>query len=108
MLLLRSITSLLKARRWTGFRTTLYKIRAHTNIRGNDLVDAVAKLAVAYFDTLPPAHTLQVDIGKKIPCPSHWDMYSAKPPITIPALSIGINHVTFRRPWGTIPEADRM
>ena len=38
-----------------GIRTTLHKIRAHTNIQGNDLADAAAKLAVKHFDILPAA-----------------------------------------------------
>ena len=54
MLLLQSISQLLQIRRENGFSTTLRKIRAHTNIRGNDLADAAAKLAVTDFDTLPP------------------------------------------------------
>ena len=54
MLLLESITDLLETRRLAGYRTTLHKIRAYTNIRWNDLTDAAAKLAVRNFDTLPP------------------------------------------------------
>ena len=53
-LLLDSITDLLETRRLSGLRTTLHKIRAHTNIRGNDLVDATTKLAVTHYDALPP------------------------------------------------------
>ena len=55
MLLLGIITDLLETKRSAGFQATLYEIRAHTNIRGNDLADAVAKLAVRNFDTLPLA-----------------------------------------------------
>jgi ribonuclease HI len=46
MLLLSGITDLLEERHRQGFSTTLHKFRAHTNIRGNDLADAAAKLAV--------------------------------------------------------------
>ena len=54
MILLQSISQLLEYRREKGFSTTLRKIEAHTNIRGNDLADAAAKLAVTDFDNLPP------------------------------------------------------
>ena len=57
-LLLGSITDLLKTRRSAGLRTALHKIRAHINIRGNDLVDATVKLAVTVFDTLPLSQPL--------------------------------------------------
>jgi hypothetical protein len=69
MLLLKSITDLLEARRLAGHRTTLHKIRAHTNIRGNDIADAAAKLAVRNFDTLPPNNELRVEIGEVAPRP---------------------------------------
>jgi hypothetical protein len=46
MLLLSGITDLLEDRRRKGSRTTLHKIRAHTKIQGNNLVDAAAKMAV--------------------------------------------------------------
>ena len=50
-----SIMDLLDTRRVMGRSTTLHKIRAHTNIRGNDLADAAVKLAVKDFDSLPTA-----------------------------------------------------
>ena len=49
--------------------TTIQKIRAHTHVRGNDLADAAAKLAVTDFDTLPNEQTLRVDIGAIAPRP---------------------------------------
>ena len=52
-LLLDSITDLLEARQRAGLSTTLHKIRAHTNIRGNNLADAAVKLVVTHYDTLP-------------------------------------------------------
>jgi ribonuclease HI len=61
MLLLGSITDLLETKRSAGIRTTLHKIRAHTNIRGNDLADAAAKLAVNDFETLPPPQMIRMD-----------------------------------------------
>ena len=87
MLLLRSISQLLENRREKGFSTTLRKIRAHTNIRGNDLADASAKLAVTYYDTLPPDQTQRVDIGAIAPRPPFWVMYTADPPTPTPALA---------------------
>jgi len=60
MLLLGSITDLLETRRSEDLRTTLHNIRAYTNIRGNDLADAAAKLDVTHFGTLPPSQTLRV------------------------------------------------
>ena len=57
MLLLESLKDLLETKRLARFHTALHKLRAHTNIRGNDLADAGAKLAVQNFDTLPPAQT---------------------------------------------------
>ncbi len=56
MLLLGGITDLLEERRRKGFRTTLHKIRAHTNIRGNDLADAAAKMAVTQYDSIPESN----------------------------------------------------
>ena len=53
MLLLSSITDLLEERRSKGFGTALHKIRARTYIRGNDLADAAAKMAVTQYDSLP-------------------------------------------------------
>ncbi len=53
MLLLQGIKDLLETRRVNGYSTVLRKIRAHTHIRGNDLADTAAKLAVTDFDTLP-------------------------------------------------------
>ena len=57
-ILLASITDLLKTRRSADLCTILHKIRAHTNIRGNALADAAAKLVVTHFDTLPPSQTM--------------------------------------------------
>jgi hypothetical protein len=108
MLLLESITDLLEARRLVGHRTTLHKIRAHANIRSNDLADAAAKLAVRSLDTLPPKQTLRVDIGEVAPRPHHWVIYTATPP------SLGISPATLHtsattpRAWWTILEADRL
>jgi hypothetical protein len=74
MLLLQSITYLLETRRANGYFTVLRKIRAHTHIRGNDLADTAAKLAVTDFDTLPGENTLRVEVGSIAPRPPFWDM----------------------------------
>ena len=91
-----------------GFRTTLHKIKAHTNIQGNDLADAATKLAGNDFDKIPPIKKIRVDIREIAPRPTLWDMYTTKLLVPDPALSIGTNRATLRRPWWTIPEADRL
>jgi hypothetical protein len=98
-LMLDSIADLLETRRLSGLRTTLHKIRAQTNIRGNDLADAAAKLAVTRYDTLPPPQIRRVDTGETAPRPNYWVMYSAKPPPPIPALATGTQCSTLRRTW---------
>ena len=74
MLLLSGITDLLEERCKRGFRMTLHRIRAHTNIRGNDLADVAAKMAVKQSDSLPESHKLKVDVGEILPRPPHWVM----------------------------------
>ena len=59
-LLMDIITNLLETRRLSGLCTTLHKIRAHTNFRGNDLADAAAKLAVTHYDTVRFSITLNI------------------------------------------------
>ncbi len=53
LLMLSGIKKLLEERRRRGLRTPLHKIRAHTHIRGNDLADAAAKMAVTQYASLP-------------------------------------------------------
>ena len=53
MMSFRIPTDLLEERRRRRFQATLHKIRAHINIRGNDLADAAAKMAVTQYDSLP-------------------------------------------------------
>ena len=105
-LLLDSITDLMESRQRSGLSTTLHKIRAHANIKGNDLADAVAELAVTHHDTLPPPHARRVETGEIAPSPHYWVMYTAQSPPPSPALSIGTNCATLLRPWWTIPEED--
>ena len=107
-LMLGSITDLLETRRLAGLRTTIHKISDHTNIRGNDLADAAAKLAVTHFNTLTPPQTRRVEIGEISPRTVHWVTYSVKLPPPLPALSTGTNCATLRRPWWTIPETERL
>ncbi len=91
-----------------GLHTTLHKLRGHTNIRGNNLADAAAKLAVTHFDTLPPPQTMRIDIGENAPRPKHWVMYTVKPPPPTTALAMGTRCATLRSPWWTVPDADRL
>ena len=79
--LLEGIVNLLEERIRSGKSTTLHKIRAHTHVRGNDLADTAAKLAVRSFDTLPSHQTLRVDMGETAPRPEYWIMYTATPPV---------------------------
>ncbi len=74
MLLLSGITDILEERRMRGFRTILHKIRAHTNIRGNDLANAAVKMAVTQYDSLPESHKFKVVVGEIPPRPPHWVM----------------------------------
>ncbi len=108
MTLLESIVDLLETRKREGRSTTLQKIRAHTNIRGNDLADAAAKLAVRGFDTLTSNQTLRVDIGEIAPRPEYWIMYTATPP----TLGVAPNTLTMPasnpRAWWSIPETERL
>ena len=92
----------------SGLSTTLHKIRAHTNVRGHDLADAAAKLAVTHCDTLPSPQTRRVKTGETDPRPIYWVMYSYKPPPPLPALSTSTNCDTLRRQWWTIPEMKRL
>jgi len=80
MLLLSGITDLLEERHRQGFRATQHKIRAHTNIRGNDLMDAAAKMVVIRYDSLPESQKLRVIVGEVAPRPPYWVMYAAKSP----------------------------
>ena len=107
-LLLDSITDLLETRQRLGMSTTLHKIRAHTNIRGNDLADEAAKLPVTHYDTLPPTQTRRVECGEMPPRPHYWVMYTAKPPPPAPGLCTDANCATLRHPWWTIPEEERL
>jgi hypothetical protein len=108
-LLLESITDLLETRQREDLSTTLYTIRAHTNIRGNDIAETAAKLAVTHYDTLPPSQKWRVETGEIAPRPHHWVMYTVKsPPPTRPAISTGTNCATLRRPWWTILDEGRV
>ncbi len=75
-LLLESITDLLDTRQRPGQGTTLHKIKTHANIRGNDLADAAAKLAVTHYDTLTPSQKRRVEIGEIAPRLHYWVMYT--------------------------------
>jgi hypothetical protein len=81
---------------------------AHTNIRGNNLADATAKLAVTNFDTLPLDRVLRMEVGAIAPHPLFLVIYTDKPQTLIPAFAIGPSQATLRSPWWTIPEGDRL
>ena len=108
LLLLSGITDLLEERHRRGFRTTLHKIRAHTYIRGNDLADAAAKMAVTQYDSLPESQKLKVDVGEVAPRPPHWVMYTVRPPPPPTYLGTCTRMATPRQPWWSIPEGDRL
>ena len=97
-LMLGSNTGLLETRRLAYVSITLHKVKAHANIRGNDLADAAVKPAVTHYETLPPPQTQRDEIEEIAPRLSHWVMYSVKPPPPIPALSTGTNCTTLHRP----------
>ena len=99
LLLLSKITDLLEKRRRQEFRTTLQKIWAHTNIRGNDLADAAARIAITQFDSLRKSQKLKVDVGKVAPRPPHLVMYTVKPPPPLTHLGTGTRMATLRQPW---------
>jgi ribonuclease HI len=107
-ILLESILDILGTRRLAGHRTTLHKIRAHTNIRGNDLADAATKMAVRSFDTLPANATIRVDTGEVAPRPQYWVMYTVTPiPLGI-SPTTRLIPATNTRAWWTIPESERL
>jgi len=87
MIPLQSISDLLETRREKGYSTSLHNIRAHTNVRGNDLADAAAKLAVTDFDTLPDDQNARIEIGATTARPPFWVMYTINPPSPTPALA---------------------
>ncbi len=89
MLLLESISHLLEARHEKGYSTFSRKIRAHAHIRGNDLADAAAKLAVTDYDTVPREQITRVDTSAIAPRPPLWVMYMANPTTRTPALAKG-------------------
>ena len=56
-------------RDYSGLTTTLRKVRAHTNVKGNELADAAAKQAVRCFDDLPDDSKVPVSLGEVAPRP---------------------------------------
>jgi hypothetical protein len=107
-LLLGGITDILEDRRRKGLITTLRKIRAHKIIRGNDLADAAAKLAVTSCESLPPSQTLKVDMGEIAMRPLHWVTYTVKPQVHPPYLGSGPQQGTLRQLWWTMPDTGRL
>ena len=68
------------------FLSFLHKIRSHTIIKGNGLVDAAAKSAVTTYESLPSSQALKVDMGEIAPRLPRWVMYTAKPQVSHPHL----------------------
>ena len=99
MLLLSGITDLLEERRRRGFRTTLHNIREHANIRGNDLADAAAKMAVTQYDSLSESQKTKLDVGEVPPRPPHWVMYTVRPLPSPTHVGADIQMNTLRQPW---------
>jgi len=109
MLLLSGIADLREDRRRRGFRTTLHKIRAHSNIRGNDLAYVAAKMAITQYESLPESQKLKVDVGEISPRPLHWViMYTvrAMPPPT--RLGADTWMATLHQPRWYISEGERL
>ena len=108
LFLLNGLTDLLEERRRRGSRTTFHKIRAHANIRGFNLKDAAAKMAVTQYDSLSESQKLKVDIREIAPHPPHWVMYTVSPPLSPTQLETCTRMVTLRQPWWSIPEGGRL
>ena len=70
--LIDKIASLIMEREHSGRTTTLRKVRAHTNVMGNELADEAAKLSVRQFDELPEAMKISVTLGAVAPRPPFW------------------------------------
>jgi hypothetical protein len=107
LLLLSRIADLLEKRRRQGFITSLHKFWAHANIRGNDLADATTKMAVTQYDFLPESQKLKVYVGEKTPRPSHWVMYTVRPPPFPKHMGTCIRVARLGHPWWSIPEGER-
>jgi len=58
-----AIVTALHYRASLGLPTKLYKIRGHTNIRGDDFADTASKLNVASFEDIPEQHKFTATIG---------------------------------------------
>ena len=69
--LIDNIVNLILEREDAGVSTTLKKVRAHTNVMGNELADAAAKRAVRQFDVLAPrGHENFCLVGRCRPAPT--------------------------------------
>ena len=67
--LIDDIVRLIMVREHKGLSTTLKKVRAHTNVMGNELADETAKRAVRQFDDLPEETKIKVSLGAVAPRP---------------------------------------
>jgi hypothetical protein len=108
LLVFSRITDLLDERRRRGFRTTLHKIQAHTNIRGNDLADAAAKVAVKQYDSLSESQSTKVDFGEVPPRPPRWVMYNVMTPLPPTHVGSDTRMATLCQPWWLTPEEESL
>ena len=106
--LIDDVVRLIMEREHKGLRTTLKKVRAHTNVLGNELADATAKRAVRQFDDLSEETKIKVSLGAVAPRPPYWIMYTHAPPTPPTEMAVGTHTMTLRTPWYHIPEEDRL
>ena len=106
--LIDKIASLILEREHSGRTTTLSKVRAHTNVMGNELADEAAKLSVRQFDELPAAMKISVTLGAVAPRPPFWVMYTHSPATPPAEAAVGPHTMTLRTPWWTVPEEERL
>ncbi len=70
--LIAAIVDSLLYRAELGLTTILHKVRGHTNIRSNNLVDVAAKKVVSNWDDIPEHQKLTVTIGRQAERPTYW------------------------------------
>jgi hypothetical protein len=101
MLLLYIITTFLEEHRDRGLEKIVRKIKTHTKLRGNDLVDAAAKLAASDYDTLStPDQAIRVEVGS-IASAHSTGLCTKKPS---PAPAIGFMHSPSHPPPSMVDE----
>jgi hypothetical protein len=91
-----------------GLPTIPYKIRGHTNIKGNDLANAAAKRAITSFEDIPEHQKVTVTIGKYAERPEFRVLHTDKPLTPPISLATGPHSATLRTPWWTITKQERL